>query len=232
MITPRYAAERGISRFDWLDSRHSFSFAGYHDPAHMGVSVLRVLNDDRVAPGRGFGKHAHRDMEIITYVLAGALQHEDSLGNGSIIRPGEVQRMSAGTGIVHSEYNASASEPVHFLQIWIVPAQSGTVPAYAQRAFASAELQGRLRRVVSGGADDGAVHIDQDADMYVARLAGGEAVQHWPRSGRHIYVFVARGDINVNGLALVEGDAVAARAESLLTLQAVKDGEVLLFDLP
>jgi len=232
MITPRYAAERGISRFDWLDSRHSFSFADYHDPAHMGVSVLRVLNDDRVAPGRGFGKHAHRDMEIITYVLAGALQHEDSLGNGSIIRPGEVQRMSAGTGIVHSEYNASASEPVHFLQIWIVPTKGGTAPAYAQRAFAPAELQGRLRRVVSGGADDGTVHIDQDADIYITRLAVGEAVQHRPRSGRHIYVFVARGDISLNGLALTEGDAVAAHAESLLTLQAVKDGEVLLFDLP
>ena len=230
MITIRRAEARGKTQLPWLDSRHTFSFGEYHDPAHMGFRALRVINDDRIAPGGGFATHPHRDMEIVTYVLDGALQHRDSLGNGSVIRPGEVQRMSAGTGIRHSEINASAAEPVHLLQIWILPADMGIEPGYEQQALPSA-AHGGLALIASRDGREGSVTLHQDVAIYAAQLGRGETVTHALASGRHAWVHVALGDASVNGQPLHAGDAVAVSAERQLAIRADGAAEVLLFDL-
>jgi len=231
MMTLRLAEDRGHTRLDWLDSRHSFSFDSYHDPRHMGFRVLRVINEDRVAPGQGFPTHAHRDMEIISYVLEGGLEHRDSLGTGSVIRPGDVQRMSAGTGVRHSEFNASPSEPVHFLQIWIEPATSGIAPGYEQKAFSDEDKRGRLRLVASPDGADGSVTIHQDARAYATRLAPGVEVVHRLAPGRHAWVQVARGALSLGGQRLGQGDGAAVSDESTLKLVGNKDAEALVFDL-
>ena len=231
MITVRRSADRGLAEFGWLTSRHTFSFSSYHDPRHMGFRALRVINDDWIAPGAGFDPHGHRDMEIVTYVLEGALEHNDSLGTGSVIRPGEVQRMSAGTGITHSEYNHSPTEPVHLLQIWIVPETAGLPPGYEQRDFPAAERRGRLRLVASRDGRDGSVTIHQDAALYAAVLEAGEAVSHGAKPGRHAWLHVARGAVDLNGHALEEGDGAAASDEERLDIAAREDAEILLFDL-
>ena len=231
MITVRRSAERGLAELGWLTSRHTFSFGSYHDPRHMGFRALRVINDDWIAPGAGFDPHGHRDMEIVTYVLEGALEHNDSLGTGSVIRPGEVQRMSAGTGITHSEYNHSPTEPVHLLQIWIVPETAGLPPGYEQRDFPAAERRGRLRLVASRDGRDGSVTIHQDAALYAAVLEAGEAVSHGAKPGRHAWLHVARGAVDLNGHALEEGDGAAASDETRLDISAASDTEILLFDL-
>jgi redox-sensitive bicupin YhaK (pirin superfamily) len=232
MITLRPANDRGRTQLGWLDSYHTFSFGDYYDPAHMGFRVLRVLNDDRVRPGSGFDTHPHRDMEIITYVLEGALEHQDSLGTGSTIRPGEVQRMTAGTGIFHSEYNPSATEEVHLLQIWIVPNQKGLAPSYEQRAFPAAERRGRLRLVAAHDGRDGAVTIRQEVDLLAGLLNPGESVAHPLRSGRYAWVQVARGALTLNGHRLQTGDGAAVQQERELRITADEPAEVLLFDLP
>jgi len=231
MITIRNRDERGAVNMGWLDSRHSFSFGHYHDPAHMGFRALRVINDDRVIPGAGFPTHGHADMEIVSYVLDGALEHKDSLGTGSVIRPGDVQRMSAGTGIRHSEYNASREESVHFLQIWILPERRGLAPGYEQKAFADTEKRGRLRLVGSRDGRDGSVTIHQDVDLYATLLDGDESATFDLRPGRHAWVQVARGQVRLNGLLLKEGDGAAVSDESALTLDGGVGAEVLLFDL-
>ena len=231
MLTVRRATERGHANHGWLDSHHTFSFGDYHDPQHMGFRTLRVINDDRVAPGGGFPKHPHRDMEIVSYVLEGALAHEDSLGTGSVIRPGEVQRMSAGTGIVHSEFNHSKSEPVHFLQIWIMPERRGIEPGYEQRAFPVAERQGRLRLVASPTARDGSLRIHQDAEIYAALLDAGVHVEHALAPGRHAWLHVARGSVRVGDQDLSEGDGVAVSDESTVHIEGTGNAEILLFDL-
>lgn len=233
----RRANERGDADHGWLRSRHTFSFADYHDPRFMGFSALRVINDDRVAPGQGFGRHPHRDMEIVTYVLEGALEHKDSMGNGSTIRPGEVQRMSAGTGVQHSEYNASKTEPVHFLQIWVVPDRRGHEPGYEQRAYTEAERRNTLRLVASPDGREGSVTIHQDATIRAALLGEGDAVRYELPAGRKAWVHVARGRVTLNGERLDAGDAAAVEEPGALSLTgAVGDdghvGEVLLFDLP
>jgi hypothetical protein len=230
-VTVRPSDERGRSQHGWLDSRHTFSFSDYQDPRHMGFRQLRVINEDRVQPGRGFPTHAHRDMEILSYVLAGALQHQDSMGNGSVIRPGDVQRMSAGTGVTHSEYNPSPSEPVHFLQIWILPERQGLQPGYGQRTFPSPEREGRLRLVASRTGRDGSVTVHQDVDVLAAVLAPGRPLAHALRPGRHAWVQVARGAISVNGTALGQGDGAALSDERAVELGATRSSEVLLFDL-
>jgi quercetin 2,3-dioxygenase len=233
MITVRPAEQRGIANFGWLDSRHSFSFGHYYDPKHMGFGPLRVINEDRVRPGAGFDTHGHRDMEIISYVLEGALEHKDSIGTGSVIRPGDVQRMSAGSGIRHSEYNPSDSEPVHFLQIWLLPDEEGLTPSYEQKSFADAEKRGRLRLVASRDGRDGSVRIHQDADLYASLLDKDEAVTHRLAAGRRGWIQVVRGAVAVNGKDLGAGDGAAASALPELTVTAAADGsEVLLFDLP
>jgi hypothetical protein len=232
MIELRKAEERGRSNHGWLDSRHTFSFADYHDPRHMGFSVLRVINDDRVEPGAGFPTHGHRDMEIVSYVLDGALEHKDSLGTGSVIRPGEVQRMTAGTGVRHSEYNGSRTEPVHFLQIWILPRAQGLAPGYEQKRFEPAELAGRLRLVASPDGRDGSVTIHQDVQLYASRLGNGEHVSYSLAPGRRAYVHVARGAVTLNGMRLAAGDGAGIAEESAVTLAAQDSAEVLLFDLP
>src|SRR4030095_15026092 len=215
----------------WLDSRHTFSFADYHDAAHMGFRALRVINEDRVRGGAGFGSHPHRDMEIISYVLSGALEHEDNLGNGSIIRPGDVQRMSAGTGVVLSEWNHAPNEVVHFLQIWILPARRGIAPGYEQRAFEPDELCDRLRLVAAPDGRDGAVTVHQDAELHATKLSAGKSVEHALASGRHAWVQVARGAVSLNGTELGAGDGGAASDEPLLSLHAKDEAEVLVFDL-
>ena len=230
MITVRRATERGHTRIDWLDSWHTFSFGDYYDPRHVEFRALRVINEDHVAPGAGFGTHPHRDMEIVTYVLAGALEHRDSLGNGSLIRPGEIQRMSAGTGIRHSEVNASKSDPVHLLQIWIQPERAGLAPGYEQRPLPP-EVRGGLRVIASRDGRDGAVTIHQAAEIHAARLAPGEAATHALAPGRHAWVQVARGNLTANGEALHAGDGAAVSDERAVTLRADADAEVLLFDL-
>jgi hypothetical protein len=232
MISIRRAKERGHADHGWLDTSHTFSFAEYVDPRHMGWGPLRVVNEDRVAPGAGFPTHAHRDMEIITYVLAGALEHRDSLGTGSVIRPGEVQRMSAGTGVRHSEYNASRTEPVHFLQIWIQPAQAGIAPGYEQKTFADAERRGRLRLIAAPDGADGAVTIHQDARVYAASLERGERVVHTLAAARLAWLQVARGAVRLDGERLEAGDGAGVARETSVTLEAVEPAEVLLFDLP
>ncbi len=231
MITRRPAAARGATAIDWLDSRHSFSFAEYFDPQHMGFRALRVINDDRVAPGAGFPTHPHRDMEILTYVLDGALEHRDSLGTGSVIRPGEVQVMSAGTGIRHSEFNHSETEPVHLLQIWMLPERKGLPPRYDQKAFDAASRRGRLKLVASRDAREGAVRIFQDIDLYAGNFDRGERATHVLPPGRHAWIQMARGSAAVNGTVLREGDGVALSDVREVEIEGVDKGELLLFDL-
>jgi redox-sensitive bicupin YhaK (pirin superfamily) len=231
MITKRPAGERGSTRTDWLDSRHTFSFNRYYDPRFVGFGDLLVINEDTVAPAGGFGTHGHRDMEIITYVVSGALEHRDSSGGSGILRPGEVQRMSAGTGVRHSEFNHSQSEPVHFLQIWITPESEGIEPGYEQREFAEDERRGRLRVVASRGGRDGSVTIHQDAEVYAASLGEGEELTHEPRAGRRAWVQVIKGALELNGVGLRAGDGAAVSDEPRLVLRAVEPSEILLFDL-
>ncbi|WP_233279532.1 pirin family protein [Acidihalobacter yilgarnensis] len=232
MLKLRKSEERGRGSHGWLNSHHSFSFAGYHDPSHMGVSYLRVINEDRVAPGAGFATHAHRDMEIVSYVLEGALEHRDNLGNRALIQPGEVQRMSAGTGVSHSEYNASDTLPVHFLQIWVLPDTAGLEPSYEQRAYSTAERTARWRLVASGDGREGSVRVHQDMALYATLLPAGEVVEFVPASARVAYLFIARGTGELNGLSLSPGDAVEADAQEVLRLTATGEIEALLFDLP
>jgi quercetin 2,3-dioxygenase len=232
MITRRVAQERGHAQHGWLESSHTFSFADYYDPRYMGFRVLRVINEDRVQPGKGFPTHSHRDMEIVSYVLAGALEHKDSLGTGAVIRPGDVQRMSAGTGVTHSEFNASPRDPVHFLQIWLLPERTGLPPSYEQRTFSDDEKQGTLRLVASRDGREGSVTIHQDVALYASLLPAGERVQHALAPGRHAWVHIARGALTLNGLALATGDGAAVTGETLLTLTATDQANVLLFDLP
>jgi redox-sensitive bicupin YhaK (pirin superfamily) len=231
MITLRKAVERGHARHGWLESFHTFSFAGYQDPRHVGFRDLRVINEDRVQPGRGFATHSHRDMEIVTYVIRGALEHRDSLGNGSVIRPGDVQRMSAGTGVSHSEYNASKSELVHFLQIWILPEREGMAPSYEQRHFSPEERADALRLVASRDGRDGSVRLHQDVDLYATLLRAGKAVDLALRLGRHAWVQVVRGTGELGGVRLEAGDGAALSGEPALSLRAAEPSEVLVFDL-
>src|SRR5437763_15039572 len=231
MITLRPSDARGRTETGWLDSRHTFSFGDYYDPAHVNFRSLRVVNEDWVTPGTGFGTHPHRDMEIITYVVEGALQHRDSLGTGSVIRPGEVQRMTAGSGITHSEYNPSRAEPVHFLQIWILPERQGLAPGYEQRAFPAAELQGRLRLVAARDGRDGSVTVHQDVRLLAARLAPGEEIVHSLAPGRHAWLQVVRGALVLNGTTLAAGDGAAVIDDARLALTASAPSQLLLFDL-
>jgi hypothetical protein len=231
MIELRKSADRGLADHGWLRSFHTFSFADYHDPRHMGYGALRVINEDRVQPGMGFGTHGHRDMEIISYVLEGALEHKDSMGNGSVIRPGDVQRMSAGTGVRHSEFNASRADLVHFLQIWIEPGARGIPPSYEEKHFDAASKRGRLRLVASPDGRDGSVTIHQDACLYAALVDGAERVAHVIAPGRRAYVHVARGAVVVNGQPLEGGDALKASNVAELVIEQGRDAEVLLFDL-
>jgi len=231
MITPRKSADRGRTKIDWLDSRHTFSFGDYYDPAQMGFGTLRVINEDRVLPGAGFPTHPHRDMEIVTYILEGALEHKDSLGNGSIIRPGEAQRMSAGTGITHSEFNHSKSEPVHFLQIWITPAARGIAPGYEQKTIDEAGAHRGFATIGSPASTDRSVKIHQDAALSVAKLERGQTVSASLKKGRHGWVQVARGEVAVNGSALAQGDGAAISDETNVTIVANSPAEVLFFDL-
>jgi redox-sensitive bicupin YhaK (pirin superfamily) len=231
MITVRRSGERGHAVHGWLDSRHSFSFADYYDPAHMGFRALRVINEDRVAAGQGFGKHSHRDMEIISYVLEGGLEHKDSMGTGEVIRPGDVQRMSAGTGVTHSELNASSREPVHFLQIWIQPDRRGGTPSYEQKTFSRADKAGRLRLVASPDGRDGSVTIRADAQLFAGMFAHGESAEHPLVPGRGAWVHVVRGKASVNGIELAAGDAVALSEERTVRIEGIDDGELLVFDL-
>jgi len=231
MITLRKASERGYADFGWLRSFHSFSFGDYYDPRHMGFSSLRVINEDRVAPGSGFPTHGHRDMEILSYVLEGELAHQDSMGNGSVIRPGDVQRMSAGTGVRHSEYNHAKDATTHFLQVWIQPNVEGIAPGYEERHFDDAEKRGRLRLVASPDGANGSVRIHQDARMYVALVDGAEAIEQTLDPARRTYVHVARGEVEVNGRKLGAGDAAMLSHENQLSLKQGRDAEVLAFDL-
>ena len=231
MLEIRHAEERGVANFDWLNSKHSFSFGHYHDPKHMGFGPLRVINEDRVQPGRGFDTHGHRDMEIISYVLEGALEHRDSMGNGSIIRPGDVQRMTAGTGVRHSEFNQSKTELVHFLQIWILPEKQGLEPGYEQKTFGEEEKRGKLRLVGSRDGRDGSVTIHQDVDLYATRLGEGDETTHQLGAGRKGWIQVARGRAEINGMALQVGDGVALADETGITLRGMSDAEILLFDM-
>jgi hypothetical protein len=231
MIRVRKAGERGHARHGWLESFHTFSFAGYHDPGHMGFRALRVINEDRVQPGRGFDTHSHRDMEIVSYGIEGALAHRDSLGNGSLIRPGDVQRMSAGTGVTHSEFNASESELVHFLQIWVLPERDGLEPSYEQKHFPVEARRGTLRLVASRDGREGSLRIHQDVALYAGLLEPGTTLSHALAPGRHAWLQVARGAVDVGGIALGAGDGAALSEEPSLLLAAHEPAEVLLFDL-
>jgi quercetin 2,3-dioxygenase len=231
MIQIRKSDERGHANHGWLDTRFTFSFADYYDPKHVQFRTLRVMNDDRVAGGAGFPTHPHRDMEIVTYVLEGALAHQDSMGNGSTIRPGDVQYMSAGTGVAHSEFNASPTEPVHLYQIWMFPDKNGHKPRYDQRNFSEAEKRGKLRLLVSPDGRDGSVEIRQDNELYATVLKPGESVKHELKPERHAYVQVARGSVKLNGQALEAGDGAAISREKALQLTGIEDAEVLVFDL-
>ncbi|TAH46613.1 MAG: pirin family protein [Betaproteobacteria bacterium] len=231
MMELRPAAERGLANFGWLHSLHSFSFGSYYDPEHMGFSDLLVINEDRVRPGRGFDTHGHRDMEIFSYVLDGALQHKDSMGTGSVIRPGDVQMMSAGTGVRHSEYNASHEDLVHFLQIWIVPARRGVEPRYQQRHFTREEKRGRLRPIISPDGADGSLSVYQDVRVYAGLFDGDEAQRFEMPANRFAYIHVARGAIDVDGQRLAAGDAVKLRDPRTIDFAHGDDAEVLLFDL-
>ena len=232
MLSVRKAEDRGHANHGWLDSHHTFSFADYHDPQEMGFGALRVINEDRVQPGMGFGTHGHRDMEIVSYVLQGALQHKDSMGTGSVIKPGDVQRMSAGTGVMHSEFNASQNDLVHFLQIWIVPKFTGIKPSYEQKYFSPEDKRGRLRIVAAPDGREDSVAINQDANIYATLLDGDEEVSHTLLPGRRAYVHVATGKLRVNGELLAAGDGAKISGESKVVLQAAGGGEALLFDLP
>ena len=241
MITVRPAQARGNANFGWLDSKHTFSFGNYYDPRHMGFASLRVINEDKVQPGQGFGAHSHRDMEIISYVLEGELEHKDSIGNGSVIRPGDVQRMSAGTGIAHSEFNASSTNPVHFLQIWIMPNEVGIKPSYEQKHFSLAENQGKLRLVASPDGRDNSVTIHQDANLYIAALNNGDRVNHSTTNNRSLWIQVARGSVEINGNSLQAGDGAAITQEKNMAIRrslpptaiaaTSNDTKILLFDL-
>lgn len=231
MLTIRKSEDRGRFDHGWLDTRHTFSFADYFDPRHVHFRTLRVINEDWVAPGEGFGTHPHRDMEIVTIVLEGSLRHRDSMGTGSVIRPGEVQRMTAGSGVTHSEVNASDSERVHLYQIWILPERKGLEPSYEQKAFPASERRNRLRVVASRDGRDGSVTIHQDASVHVATLDAGVAVTHELGTDRAAWVQVVRGDVTVDGRAATEGDGVAVEDQRHVTLKAVSEAEVILFDL-
>lgn len=230
MIVIRKASDRGSANHGWLETQHTFSFADYHDPAWLGFRSLRVINDDRVAPGQGFGMHAHRDMEIISYVLSGALEHQDSLGNGRVIRPGEFQSMSAGTGIVHREYNPLPNEAVHFLQIWIVPDRNGLAPCYAEKSIPDS-ASGTLHLIASQSGRAGSMTIHQDADLWLAKLQVGERVVHSLASGRQAWVHVAAGAVTLNGRQLAEGDGAGITGEPAIQLASTTPAQVLLFDL-
>lgn len=231
MMELRPAAERGLANFGWLLSQHSFSFGSYYDPQHMGFSDLLVINEDRVRPGRGFDTHGHRDMEIFSYVLEGGLAHRDSMGTGAVIQPGDVQMMSAGSGVLHSEYNASDEAPVHFLQIWILPDRKGVTPRYQQRHFAPAEKRGRLRLIISPDGAEGSLSVYQDARVYAGLLDGDETQHFELPANRFAYLHVARGALEVNGQRLAAGDAVKLRDTRNIVLAKGEQAEVLLFDL-
>jgi redox-sensitive bicupin YhaK (pirin superfamily) len=231
-MTKRSANDRGVADFGWLESRHTFSFGHYYDPKHMGFGVLRVINEDRVVPGAGFDTHGHRDMEIISYVLEGALEHKDSEGHRSIIRPGDVQRMTAGTGIRHSEYNASKSDPVHFLQIWVLPDRAGHRPGYEQIAFPEEAKRGRLRLVASDGGRQGSVSLNQDLDLHAGLFDGDEQASFDVRAGRQAWVQVARGTVEINREPLRAGDGLAVTDAGALIVSNGEDAEILVFDMP
>jgi redox-sensitive bicupin YhaK (pirin superfamily) len=231
MMQIRLAEHRGRANLGWLDSRHTFSFADYYDPEFMGFGPLRVVNEDRVQPGRGFGAHAHRDMEIISYVLEGALEHSDSLGTGSVIRPGSVQRMSAGTGVTHSEFNHSKSEIVHFLQIWIIPERQGLEPSYDEKTFADDEKRDRLRLVASRDGRSGSVRVHCDVELYCSLLSAGGSLTHTTRPDRKYWLQMARGTATVNGKELHPGDGAAMTDEPRIEIEAMLDTELLLFDM-
>jgi redox-sensitive bicupin YhaK (pirin superfamily) len=231
MMRVRKAAERGHADHGWLDTAHTFSFADYHDPAHMGFRALRVINEDRVAPGTGFGAHPHREMEILTYVLAGALEHRDSMGHGSVLGPGELQRISAGTGVLHSEYNPDEDRPVHFYQVWIVPDRRGLPPSYEQKRFDAAGKRNALQLVASPDGRDGSLSIRQDARVYLAELSPGAVVTHELGHGRHAWVQVVRGRARVGGQALAASDGLAVSDEPALVVRAEEESEVMVFDL-
>lgn len=230
-IKIRRGKDRGAANFGWLDSKHSFSFGHYHDPRHMGFGPLRVINEDRIAPGGGFPTHPHSDMEIISYVLDGALEHKDSMGTGSVIRAGDVQRMSAGTGVRHSEYNASKTAANHFLQIWILPERRGIAPSYEQKSFAASDKAGQLRLIGSRDGREGSITIHQDVDLYAARLASGNSVSHALSRGRGAWVQVTAGSVLLDGERLQAGDGAAIEQAGTLRLEGVEDAEVLLFDM-
>jgi len=230
-VAVRKSNERGHADHGWLDTRHTFSFADYHDPEAMGFRALRVINEDRVQPAQGFGTHGHRDMEILSYVLEGGLAHRDSTGGGGVIEPGDVQRMSAGTGVMHSEFNASRSEPVHFLQIWIVPDRRGITPGYEQKHFPPEQRQGQLRLIASPDAADGSLKIHQDARVYTTLLGKGQTVSHPLAAGRYLWVQVARGQVRMGDVVLSAGDGAAISDERSVTLTGDEPAEVLLFDL-
>lgn len=231
MFQIRKSHDRGHADHGWLDTYHTFSFADYYDPAQMGFRSLRVINEDRVAPGMGFGMHGHRDMEIVTYVLSGALEHKDSMGNGEVLRPGEFQRMSAGTGIRHSEFNPSASEPVHLYQIWLLPKANGIAPSYEQKMFAPEEQPGKLRLVASPDGAEGSLTIHQDAQIYLATLRSGESIRHEFFAGRHAWLQVLRGNVTVGETVLESSDALAVSDEPALEIIAKEPAEIMLFDL-
>jgi len=231
MMTIRNAADRGHAKHGWLDSRHTFSFADYHDPEHMGFRSLRVINDDRVAGGQGFGAHSHRDMEIISYVLEGELSHKDSMGTGETIRPGDVQRMSAGTGVQHSEFNGSKKDEVHFLQIWLIPSKQGIKPGYEQKMFTEADKRGKLRLVASPDGQDGSITVHTDGKLYAGLFTGGQAAELAIGPGRGAWLHVAKGTVRINGTELSAGDAASFENESSVRIEGVADGEVLAFDL-
>lgn len=231
MIRMRRAAERGHANHGWLDTYHTFSFGSYHDPAHVRFRALRVMNEDWIAPGAGFGTHPHDNMEIVTYVLEGALEHRDSMGHGAVLRAGELQRMSAGTGITHSEFNASKSEPVHLYQIWLFPERRGIEPGYEQRRFDRAGRRNRLRVVAAPGGEDGALVIHQDARIFLASLEPGRGIDEAIAAGRHVWVQVLSGVVSLGGHRLTAGDGAALSEESRLTIVAYEESEVMVFDL-
>jgi redox-sensitive bicupin YhaK (pirin superfamily) len=231
MLTVRRASDRGHANHGWLDSHHTFSFADFHDPKQMGFRALRVINEDRVDPGAGFPTHSHRDMEILSYVLEGALEHKDSMGNGSVLRPGDVQRMSAGTGVRHSEYNGSKTDPVHFLQIWILPSRPGLAPGYEEKRFTEADRRATLRLVASSDGGGGSVTVHADVRLYATVLEAGEKVEHVVRPGRHAWVQVAKGKAKVGGTVLEAGDGASTSDAGSLTLEGLEHAEALLFDL-
>ena len=231
MITIRNANDRGHANHGWLDTYHTFSFSSYQDPQHMGFRALRVMNEDRVEPGQGFGTHPHRDMEIVTYVLEGALEHKDSMGNGEVLRPGEFQRMSAGTGITHSEFNPSETDPVHLYQIWLFPERRGIEPSYEQKKFADDQMRNRLRLVASREAGEGSLAIHQDARIFLSRIDAERQVEHRLEPDRHAWLQVLRGSVLLNGQDLQTSDGAAVSNESTLTIRATEDAEIMLFDL-